>query len=101
MLGFGKRLEAYTESKCIYSRSMDTCVLEMLYWTNQTRQIMQETRLCFEDCDSGKDPNTCKQVCMKDSRAKYTEVQDMTEQMIQISKAELSEAASATPSDKL
>ena len=37
MLGFGKRLEAYTESKCIYSRQMDTCVLEMLYWTNQTR----------------------------------------------------------------
>ena len=34
MLGFGKRLESYTESKCIYSRQMDTCVLEMLYWTN-------------------------------------------------------------------
>lgn len=34
MLGFGKRLEAYTASKCVYSRQMDTCVLEMLYWTN-------------------------------------------------------------------
>ena len=34
MLDFGKRLEAYTTSKCIYSRQMDTCVLEMLYWTN-------------------------------------------------------------------
>lgn len=34
MFTFGKRLEAYTTSKCIYSRHMDTCVLEMLYWTN-------------------------------------------------------------------
>ena len=47
---FGQRLESYTESKCAYSRQMDTCILEMLYWTNQSRQIMSQTRLCFEDC---------------------------------------------------
>ena len=31
---FGQKLESYTESKCAYTRQMDTCVLEMLYWTN-------------------------------------------------------------------
>ena len=50
MHSFQGRLSDYTESKCTYTRQMDTCIIEMLYWTNQTRQIMGEARQCFEDC---------------------------------------------------
>ena len=84
---FQNKLTSYTESKCTYSRQMDTCVLELLYWTNQTRRLMNETRNCFEDCDTS-DPN-CKMICVSEARTKYTEMQNLTEQMVEVSKAEL------------
>ena len=34
---------------------MDTCILEMLYWTNQSRRIMSDARNCFEDLDEQSD----------------------------------------------
>ena len=78
---FGKKMEDFTESKCAYSRSMDTCVLEMLYWTNQTRQIMSDARFCFDDCNlaEGKGVDVCKQKCVKNAREQYSEMQTMTE----------------------
>lgn len=68
---FSGRLNSYTESKCVYSRQMETCVLEMLYFTNQTRQAMSEAKLCFEDCTSASavaNLDQCKQTCVKDAR---------------------------------
>lgn len=87
---FSGRLGSYTESKCIYSRQMDTCVLEMLYFTNQTRQLMSEAKGCFEDCSgAGANLDSCKRSCVTNARAKFTGVKEMTEQMVQVSKAEL------------
>ena len=86
MHAFQGRLEDYTESKCTYTRQMDTCILEMLYWTNSTRQIMGETRQCFEDCDTD---SSCKKVCVADARKRYEKMQGLTEEMIQVNKNEL------------
>ena len=88
---FQNKLTAYTQSNCTYTREMDKCILELLYYTNQTRTLMSETRNCFEDCDST-DVN-CKMICVKDARTKYTEMQDMTEQMVEFSKSELKRGA--------
>ena len=52
---------------------------------------MGQTRLCFEECDAKAGPDACKQICMSDARGKYMEVQDLTEQMVQINKQELSD----------
>ena len=74
---------------------MDTCILEMLYWTNQSRRIMGEARSCFEDLEQTDIKG--KQNCVREARLKYADVQEMTEQMVQVSKEELSKPT-VTPS---
>ena len=58
---------------------------------------MADARLCFEDCSTDQ---TCKQTCVKEARQRYTALQDMTEQMVQVSKQELTAQSAVSPSQK-
>ena len=56
---------------------------------------MGEARNCFEDLDQSDIEG--KQNCVREARLKYAEVQELTEQMVQVSKEELSKPT-VTPS---
>ena len=56
---------------------------------------MGEARSCFEDLEQTDIKG--KQNCVREARLKYADVQEMTEQMVQVSKEELSKPT-VTPS---
>jgi len=53
---------------------------------------MATARQCFEDCSNS---DSCKQACIKEAREKFSGVRELTEQMVQVSKTELTQAASS------
>jgi hypothetical protein len=56
---YQQKLERYTDSKCQFSRNMETCVLELLYFTNRTKTTLQRIRTCHEECIDRKDSDIC------------------------------------------
>ena len=59
------KLVDYTDKKCQFTRKMDECILESLYFTNQSRYIMGEMRECYEACTEQSDNSEkCKMTCV-------------------------------------
>lgn len=53
MFGYQQKLVAFTDAKCQFSRDIETCALELLYYTNRQRAILQKMTRCHDVCLQG------------------------------------------------
>eukprot|EP00347_Sterkiella_histriomuscorum_P021042 403335485 len=110
MLEYNKKLDGYTVAKCQYERNMETCILEQLYFTNRSKQILSKLKeqksTCQSDIydnitDSNELKNQAKQLdvkfqsCYKDgivqSQQEFEILKNEVQQMIEVSKRELTQ----------